>query len=134
MQALQKRHHYSHAWDYFSKILLMQSTMQASWGFIHIVRDGKEQKKYKTLAEQFSIPYFIFSSLHDIKALEWSCCAIYSIEIEHIDQEVSQKLLSTNITLKSWQEHDMQELMKSLNGLGYEFHEYQKPGSYMRSW
>lgn len=94
----------------------------------------KEQKKYKTLADQFVIPYHPLTSLHDIWVLEWNNKIIYSIVIDLIDQDISNSLLQSSITISTWQEYEMQHLMKQLQDIGYEFHEYKKPGSYMRTW
>jgi len=94
----------------------------------------KEQKKYKTLADEFSLPYISLTSMHDICVLERKENIIYSLVIDAIDREVSNRLLHSSLSIMSWQEYEMQNLMKQLQNIGYEFHEYKKPGSYMRTW
>lgn len=134
MQILKKHHHYSHGWEYFSKCMLLHTTLQNSWGFIHIISGESEYKKYKKIADEFTIPYFKLESLHDIKTLENNWYGIYVLVVDHITQEVSKSLVKEQIHIETGIDFDMQELMKSLQNIGYEFHEYKKPGSYMRSW
>lgn len=134
MQDLKLHHHYSHCGEYFSKILLIQSTLETSWWLIHIVNSSQEQKKYKTVAQEFSIPYIPLTSLHDIQMLNSWDKSIYSLEVASLEQEISRELIDTDIDIACGETVNIQNFMKDLHELWYEFHEYQKTWSYMRRW
>jgi len=133
MQALKRHHHYSHAWEYFSKIKLFQDTLKETGWCIHILSGQSEFKKYKKITDEFGIPYYLLTSLHDINSLNQWWFGIYAIYIDHITQEVWESGINQKVEIKKWEDRDMQQFMNSLHDLGYDFHEYQKPWSYMRS-
>jgi transcription-repair coupling factor (superfamily II helicase) len=56
------------------------------------------------------------------------------MSIDHLDIKISQYILESWLSLDIWDEIEMETLMKYLQDAGYEFSEYQKPGSYERLW
>ena len=52
--------------------------------------------------------------------------------IEDLETSLCEKELSQNLSLSAGQSIAMEELMKSLQRLGFEYHEYEKKGSYIR--
>jgi len=115
-------------------MLLIQESLKSLWWVVHIVANTQIQKKYTSIAKELSVPYEELTSLHDISILTSWVQRVYSLHIDLLEQEISESLHASKLEIKKWSEIDTQKLMKDLHAFGYEFHEYQKPGSYIRSW
>jgi len=83
---------------------------------------------------ELGIPYYILESYHDLQHLSTGSNAIYSTTVDHMDAKLSLKSLSSEVNIKLWDTIDMEDVVKQLQDMHYEFHEYQKPGSYQRLW
>jgi transcription-repair coupling factor len=134
LEKLKPNTSYTHAWEYFSKLFLLWKDLDNTQNILHIVSSKKDQSKYQIIAKQLGINYFLLESYHDLNHLNTQNSSIYSITVEVISIDISQKIIDNWFILKKGDEIEMETLMKQLLDLGYEFSEYEKPKSYQRLW
>lgn len=134
LQKLKHSTHYTHVWDFFSKMLLLSETALGAESIAHIVSTIEEQKKCALIANELWIPYYILTTYHDLERLSNSSGCIYSICISEIENDFWVSWLENMIYLELWETISMEDLMKKLQDLEYEFSEYEKPGTYSRVW
>ncbi len=135
MKSLQIHHSYTHCWDYFSKALILKATLEKQGSFTHLVSSSAEAKKYEKISQDLDFRYYNFSSHHDISVLEnRSSSCIYSLQVEDIQNFIITQTYGKELLLKKWAQTHMEECIKWLQSCSYEFHEFEKTGSYMRQW
>ena len=131
---LQASTSYTHGWEFFSKLLFLSRNIQSSKNILHLVSSSEITKKYKIIAQELSIPYVPISTYQDLLMLSYKEWSIYALDIESLWNELESDILKNPLNIEVGYTISMEDLMKKLQDLSYEFHEYEKNGSYLRKW
>lgn len=121
---------YTHAGDYFSKIQLLQSKVRNNSSILHVVSDLEISKKFSIIAQDIWICYLPISSFHDLLRLKNSENRIYYIDINRLSDLHFLKQWFEIFQVKKWDSISMEDCIKQLQKLWYDFHEYWKSASY----
>lgn len=129
--ALQPDTSYTHSWEMFSKIFFLAASIQKE-NILHVVSGDHEIKKYGLLAKEIWISYQKIETYHDVNKLQILSNTIFAISIDELSSNIDTDTLNTWYTLQVGKQYIMEEVLKSLQSLSYDFNEYDKPGSYKR--
>ncbi|MCD5375157.1 DEAD/DEAH box helicase, partial [Candidatus Gracilibacteria bacterium] len=132
LQKLKHNTSYTHAGEYFSKLLLLSGTVKQSASVLHITATEKDQNKCLLIAGELGISYHKLENYHDLSALGQEQGLIYSLCVNEMSTYLSQRVIEAGMNLRIGDQIEMETLMKHMQDIGYEFSEYQKPGSYQR--
>lgn len=125
---------YTHGGDFFSKLQFLEATTRTAWNILHIIPDAATAKKYSLIAAELGYRYFELCSYHDITELSQKKNTIYYITTELLESILHPQNMSQNFSLSIWDTNSLEQCMKELQELGYDFSEYEKAGSYSRNW
>ncbi|NDK10075.1 DEAD/DEAH box helicase [Candidatus Gracilibacteria bacterium] len=124
---------YTQAGSYFSKLLVYKNTLETQGSFLQIIPSFDISKKYEVLAQDLGISYKELESAEDIIACSQRIgSTLFWISIDDVKKEVHQKLFDSQITLQTGKSYPQLSLMEGLQEIGYDYHEYEKQGSYLR--
>lgn len=130
--SLKKDIHYTHAGEYFSKLLFLDASVKEESSLVHIVEGPDIQKKYTHVAKELGISYTLIESYHDILSIATSTRGIFSIVAASCDTLLCPQLLQTKLQISVGDQIFLEDMLRQLQDLSYEFHEYEKAGSYTR--
>ena len=126
---------YTHSWNYFSKLLLLEATRQHyDEDICLIVSERKYLKKYLELAKSLRLPVWTISTLQDIDDI-WNMqitSSIWCICQWDLTRKVPEKLQNHTLELQTWNTYSMEYIITKLVDFWYEYSEFDTPWSYYR--
>ena len=127
---------YTNTGNFFSKSLILKENLEKKKNMLLIVEKESDKKMYEKVFSHLSVGYKSVETIWDLIALQNEPQGIYVIEIDHLfEHVVDKKLIKKNaLSIHTWDTITQEEYLKSLSDIGYEFHEYEKPGSYKKQW
>jgi len=134
---LTKQTSYINSWNFFSKSLIIKENLEENKKIVLIIDSEKNLNQYKKTFEYLKINYEQvenYSSLCNLiyNEINWVFFVLnYKIK-ENIVKE-SQLLYFSQI-IEKWQNYDIDEIIKKLTKIGYEFSEYSNSWTYKKSW
>lgn len=132
MQALKKAISYTHAGELFSKSLFLRETLSQEKSLLLITPSPEISKRYITLFQNLHISHKSFTSFQDYyDILSLQSTGIYVIDIESLCSYNTPQKRDTFELVKA-AEYFLEDIIESLTRLGYEFHEFEKAGSYKK--
>ena len=128
---------YTHAWNYFSKLLLLEATRaQENKDICLIVQDTKILKKYLWLAKSLTLPMRSIISLQDLDDI-WKHqqeASLWIITESNLARKVPEKLQNHTLELEVKKIYSMEHIISKLVDFWYEHSEFDTPWSYTRAW
>lgn len=133
-QPLTSQISYTHSWDLFSRYLFLDASSKNNSSLLHILSDEIAANKYQTISKEFWNNYFPLSTYHDLIDLLQTKGNIYSIPIEYLTWWLDENILHSPLQVTPWDIYNMDDFVKKLIELEYEFSEYEKPNSFFKNW
>lgn len=125
--------HYTHAGEYASKLFFLAETFVHHKNLLHIVENPQIQKKYAILSGDIGVDYSICERYSDLIALSQNeAPSIMSLCVSELETLLSLKELSLEFKIQTGQDLILDDILGALQNLGYEYHEYEKEGSFVR--
>ena len=128
---------YTHAGNYFSKLLLLEATrLRYNEDICIIVQDEKILKKYLWLAKSLAIPIRRLIHLQDLDDI-WkhlSSTSLWCITESELYRRVPEKLKHHELRLELRESYTMEYIIWKLVDLWYEQSEFDTPWTYSRLW
>lgn len=124
---------YTHAGEFFSKLLFLSKNKKHHRSLLHIIPNKDIQKKYLTISQDLNINYKILANYHDLSCLindDW----IFCLCIEDIQLKLEKKVIETYIDFEVGVSLNIEQCTQTLHDFWFEFHEYQKDYSFMKKW
>ncbi len=128
--ALKPHTQYIHVGDIFSRLLLLQATIQTSTSLVHILPTQSIEKKYQLLAQDRKMLYHTLSCYHDLTKLRNMDGRIFSLLIQDAELFLHPHILEKEKCFSVWENISLQNAIKILLDLWYDFHEYEKLSSF----
>ena len=132
LKALDQWISYTHGGDFFSKFLFLRESVKDT-SILFIVPSQEILNKYLKISYDLGFPFLSLKRYHDLHKLKCSW-GVYMLSIEDIEKNINFQTYHKQLTLKKWESFHIEELMKELQELWYDFSEYEKPWSYSRKW
>lgn len=128
---------YTHAGNYFSKLLLITASQRETLqDTLIVVSEKNHLKKYLSLAEALHIKLSVLEKLQDIDDMGSGNYepSLWIIEAWELERKIPEKYKEYGLTLEVWKKYSMDKIIVELVELGYEYGEYDTPGSYKKLW
>lgn len=130
---LEPGYRYVQGGDLFSKLLLLStSRKEQEESLLFITSDLTLQKKYHILAWEQHIELKKLETYEDLHILSSSKEMLFSVPAEDLQYPVFLKEIEKKILLETGKNYDTDALVKQFHDFWYEYHPYEKVGSFMK--
>ncbi len=128
---------YTHAGNYFSKLLLISWTSeQSQWDTLIIVSEKQYLRKYLSLAQALHIKLKLLEKLQDIDDIgnrrmeAW----LWIIDVSELQRKIPEKYKEHALSLSVGKDYNMEAIIIELVELWYQYAEYDIAWSYKKFW
>jgi len=134
--SLKKGTSYTNTGNFLSKSLIIKENLAKFHSLIIIVEKESDIEQYKKILWFLWVPYQTVETFSDFISIKEKSHCVFLIEIDELEKYIipEREQLKNMLIFKIWQKWTQEEYIKTLTWLGYEFHEYGKPGSYKKLW
>jgi len=133
---LENRTSYTNSWNFFSKSLIIKENLEKIKKIALIIDSEKSLNQYKKVFDYLKVSYEEIENYSSLCNLSYSNSWLFLILNYKLKEEIvkESQLLHFSLILEKWSSQWINNYVKKLSELWYEFSEYLNKGTYKKSW
>ena len=132
---LENRTSYINSWNFFSKSLIIKENLERKKKIALIIDNEKSLNQYKKVFDYLKVSYEEIENYSSLCNLAFNNGWLFLILNYKLKEEIvkQSQLLHFSLILEKWKDYNIDEIIKKLTEIWYEFSEYSNNWTYKKS-
>jgi len=134
---LENKISYINSWNFFSKSIIIKENLEKYWKIALVIDSEKSLNQYKKVFDYLKINYEEINNYSSLCNLAYNAInSVFLVLNYKLKEEIvkESQLLHFSQIIEKWTSQDINNIVKKLSELWYEFSDYSNNWTYKKSW